>query len=290
MTTPAPVRLLAWAIALTLVALPVIGVLNGWFASDRWPVKQLDVHAPFDHVSAEQIRTAVATEIGEGFFAVDLDRVRAAVLRLPWVEHAEARKRWPDTLELTVFEQRPYARWNSDRLINRQGRLFSVPGAPPLQGLPMLSGPDARLDDVLAFYAEEQPRLAAGGMVLLSVALSGRGSWSLGLASGARIEVGREDAARRLQRFLGVWPQLAAGRDAAPLYIDLRYENGFAVRWQAPEPSPVQPGDPRAAPASARPRLPAGVAPVAMSRFPNPGWRLPALVLSRLPAMRLRAS
>jgi cell division protein FtsQ len=26
-------RLLAWAIALTLIALPIVGVLNGWFAS-----------------------------------------------------------------------------------------------------------------------------------------------------------------------------------------------------------------------------------------------------------------
>ena len=30
-------KLLAWSLALTLVALPSLGVLNGWFASYRWP-------------------------------------------------------------------------------------------------------------------------------------------------------------------------------------------------------------------------------------------------------------
>ncbi|MGA9342703.1 MAG: cell division protein FtsQ/DivIB [Rhodanobacteraceae bacterium] len=230
-------KLLAWSIALALVALPVIGVLNGWFAADRWPVKKIDVRAPFDHVSAEQIRAAVRTELGAGFFAVDLDQVCGAVLRLPWVERVEARKRWPDVIELTVYEQQPYARWGADRLVNRHGKLFQVPGSPPLQGLPQLSGPDARLHEVLAFYAHELPLFSATGLTLDSVALSGRGSWSLTLATGATVEVGRENVEQRLERFLSVWPRIAAGHDGAPAYIDLRYENGFALRWngtQAP--------------------------------------------------------
>ena len=89
---------LAWAIALTLVALPVIGVLNGWFAVERWPVRYLQVEAEYNHVSAEQIRAAAAAHLGTGFFALQLEDVRAAVAKLPWVENVEARKRWPDTL------------------------------------------------------------------------------------------------------------------------------------------------------------------------------------------------
>ena len=78
-------KLLAWGIALTLVALPIVGVLNGWFASDRWPVTRLAVSAEFNHVSAEQIRAVAEPQLGQGFFAIDLDRVRDAVARLPEV-------------------------------------------------------------------------------------------------------------------------------------------------------------------------------------------------------------
>ena len=39
------IRLFAWAIAIALVALPIVGVLNGWFASERWPVTRLAVPA-----------------------------------------------------------------------------------------------------------------------------------------------------------------------------------------------------------------------------------------------------
>ncbi len=78
MNNRALLKLLAWTIALALIALPVVGMLNGWFATDRWPVKFLQVEAEYNHVSAEQIRAAAATHLGTGFFALNLEeRARA---------------------------------------------------------------------------------------------------------------------------------------------------------------------------------------------------------------------
>jgi len=258
-----PLKLVAWGVALTLVALPILGVLNGWFASDRWPVTKLSVNAEFDHVSAEQIRAAAQPLLGKGFFALDLDDVRDAVAKLPWIERVEVRKRWPDTVDLLVYEQQPYARWGEQRLVNRQGHLFSVAGAEGLQGLPRLAGPDDRLDDVLRFYADSLRESSGSGLVIDAVALSPRGGWRIELASGSVIELGRTDALSRLQRFLDVWPRLAGTHPGAPASVDLRYENGFAMRWPAaaPAPSPVS-----------------TVTPVAVvSPIPNPESRVPAL-------------
>ena len=39
--------------------------------------------------------------------------MRDAIAKLPWVERVEARKRWPDTVDLVVYEQQPYARWGA---------------------------------------------------------------------------------------------------------------------------------------------------------------------------------
>lgn len=231
MNTGFPFKLVAWGVALTLVALPILGVLNGWFASDRWPVTRLNVSAEFDHVSAEQVRAAAQPLLGKGFFALDLGDVRAAVAKLPWVERVEVRKRWPDTVDLIVYEQQPFARWGDDRLINRRGQLFRVAGAEGLQGLPRLSGPDDRLGDVLRFHAECQREFTGSGLAVDAVALSPRGGWRLELAAGTVVELGRDHAQQRLQRFLDVWPRLAGTHASAPASIDLRYENGFAMRW-----------------------------------------------------------
>lgn len=244
MKAPLPMKWLAWGIALTLVALPIIGVLNGWFASGRWPVRKIELRAEYAHVSAEQIRATVENHLSRGFFAVQLGDVQKAVGQLPWVERVEARKQWPDTLRLTVYERQPFARWGEKRLISRSGELFEVPGAEAIQGLPQLAGPDERLADVIAFHADCMREFSGSGLSVRAVELSARGSWRLTLASGALIEIGRVDARQRLKRFLDVWPKLAAGNNGPPVYVDLRYENGFAMRWGLPEapPPPLTPG------------------------------------------------
>jgi cell division protein FtsQ len=239
-------RAVAWGIALTLVALPVVGVMQGWFAADRWPIRTLKVQAEYSHVSAGQIRAAVLPRIGQGFFATDLDEVQRAVAELPWVESAEARKRWPDTLVLRVYERQPFAHWNGSQLISRQGTLFTAPGGADIGGLPELEGPEGHIGDVVGFYARAQRAFAGTDLRVTGASLSGRDSWSLTLDSGARVVIGRDQPEQRLKRFIDVYPRLMAGHGDRFAYADLRYTNGFALRW--PEPAPTTADAPGGAP------------------------------------------
>lgn len=240
-------RLLAWCLAVTLVVLPVVGVLRGWFAAGRWPVTQLTVQAEFKHVKAEQVRAAVLPHLGHGFFALDLDAVQKAVASLPWVESVEASKRWPDTLLLRIYERQPFARWNDKQLISRQGQVFSVPADELSPDLPSLHGPDDHLAEVVSFYADARKAFSGTHLQITGVTLTERGSWSLVTADGAQIVLGdREQAGKRLRRFLDVYPKVIAGHDAGFAYADLRYTNGFAVRWMSPAvPNPADRGAPR---------------------------------------------
>lgn len=226
------IRLFAWCLAIALVVLPVVGVLRGWFAADRWPVTQLTVQAEFRHVRPDAIRAAVIPRLGRGFFALDLDAVQKAVAALPWVESVEASKRWPNTLLLRIYERQPFARWNDRQLISRQGQVFDVPASDLGDGLPALQGPDDHLAEVVSFYADTRKAFAGTHLQITGVALTERGSWSVTTGNGARIVIGdREQAGRRLHRFLDVYPQLVAGHADGFVYADLRYTNGFAVRW-----------------------------------------------------------
>ena len=232
-------RLAAWIIAITLVALPVVGVLEGWFASSRWPVRQLEVHATFQHVSASQIRAAVTPELGRGFFAINLDQVRDALAKLPWVASVAVSKHWPDRLDITLREIQPVARWNAAQLLDKDGHVFAVPDPAIANGLPQLSGPDDRAADVLAFYRAAQADFARSALQVAGATLSARGSWSVALANGGRIVVGNDQPDARLARFVASLPVLLQGRDSGFVYADLRYSNGFAVRWPAPVAAPA---------------------------------------------------
>lgn len=247
------VRLLAWFIAIALIALPIVGVLQGWFASDRWPVRKLEVQAEFSHVDAQTLRAAVLPSLRTGFFALDLNRVRDAVAAIPWVSRVEARKRWPDTLELRVIELHPVAHWGVGRLLGDDGRLFVVPGADAAAGLPQLAGPDDRVVDVVAFYQMAQRDFAPYKLRIDAVELSERGSWRLALSNGGALLVGRDQPEQRLARFVAAMPKLVSGHNGGFVYVDLRYSNGFAVKWTdapvtlpAPESKHASPALPRA--------------------------------------------
>ncbi len=245
------IRLFAWSLALLLVALPLVAILNGWLASDRWPIERLRLTAEYERVSGEQVRTAVASQLGRGFFAINLAEVQRSVAALPWVDRVEVRKRWPDLIEITVHEHRAFARWGSDRLLSDEGELFTAPGLEQVQGLPLLDGPDASVSDVVALYGEAQRMFAGTTLAIQGVRLSARGSWSLTLADGARVVIGRADPAPRLQRLVRYLPQLLAGEVRAFDRIDLRYTNGFAVRWLPAAEESIHPGNPAAQPPQA---------------------------------------
>ncbi len=251
MTRSGAIRLAGWVAALALLALPVVGVLEGWLAAGRWPVRYLTLQAPFVHVRAAQVRAVVAPLLTRGFFAIDLDQVQRAVAALPWVASTQVRKRWPDTVTIRIAERTPWARWTEGRLIATDGTVFSVPDAAALGSLPQLAGPNARLADVIGFYRDAAAACAARGLHVAAVDLTGRGSYALTLAGGARISVGHEQPARRLARFLAVWPQLASAHPQGFEYADLRYTNGFAVKWPPPAATSA-PAAPPATPSAAR--------------------------------------
>ena len=241
------VRLFAWTLAICLVALPVVAVLNGWIAGDRWPMRRLEVSGPFVRVSADDVRAAVLPQVRNGFFAIRMEPIRNAVAALPWVEHVEVRKRWPDQLVVSLTEHRPFARWGQDKLLSEHGQVFAAPGNPDLASLPQLDGPDLRVGDVVSLYNQAQALFAGSGHRVQGVSLSGRGSWTLRLQDGAEVVVGRSDAQERLRRFAHLLPQILAARQGDTLLrADLRYTNGFSLTWQSP---PLPP----AAPAGARP-------------------------------------
>ena len=227
----AMLRLVGWLLALALVALPVVAVLNGWVGAGHWPLTRLRATGQFERVDAALLRQTLVPYAQRGFFAVRLADAQAAVAKLPWVETAEVRKRWPDVLEVRVVEHRPFARWGEDRLLSEHGRLFPAKGIVVPPGLPRFAGPESGITEVVAIYNESRALFAPIGMDVRTVELDPRGSWTIGLGNGAQVVVGRREARARLGRFVRLLPQLLTQQAQVLARADLRYTNGFALSW-----------------------------------------------------------
>lgn len=227
----------AIGIALFLAAVAgVAWIYFGMVKLDRWPIRWLEVDGGFERVSAEQVRKTLAPLVEGSFFAVNARELRDTASELPWVHEVLVQKQWPDTVTVAVSEYVPVAHWIDGQLIATNGDTFSVPGAAAIQGLPWLEGPPSSVDTVIETWLSFSEMLSATGQEIQRITLNPRGAWTLQLDGGTRIELGREDATQRLRRMAASWDQLRRLREHAPLVLDLRYTNGFAVRW--PEPVP----------------------------------------------------
>lgn len=220
-----------------LAAAGVTWISMGMLARDQWPIRWLEVRGAFERVSAEQIRTRLEPLVADSFFTIDLGAVRAATRDLDWVAEVQVRKQWPDTVQVTVHEFTPLAHWTGDRLLAAGGLAFEVPGAREFQGLPWLEGPDGTEEQVYRTWQAFNEELFRVGLEIERIRLDRRGAWYLELDNGTRVHIGRENADERLQRLVASWPELGKLNEKAPMNVDLRYANGFAVRW--PEPPPA---------------------------------------------------
>lgn len=224
-------RILAWTLAVVLVALPVVAVVNGWIGTERWPLRTLRVQGELERVDGATLQKTLLPYARRGFFAVRLEDAQVAVAKLPWVEHAEVRKRWPDVLEVRIVEHKPFAQWGKDRLLSEEGQLFPAAGIAIPKGLPQLDGPDTRVAAVVALYNESRALFAPSGIDVRGLALDRRGSWSLALSGGTDVVVGSSEARLRLGRFARLLPQLLSQKQLPLARADLRYTNGFALTW-----------------------------------------------------------
>jgi len=201
-----------------------------------FPLRALTVTSPLQEVTPAQIEYAAREAMKGNFLTVDLDAVCAVFEKLPWVRRAEARRHWPDGIELQIEEHIAAARWKQvdaagEQLVDNDGEVFAAASAAPL---PLLAGPEGTAAEVLARYRDFLPLLEPLGRQPQSVSLSARQAWQVRLDDGVMLELGRDQAKsgvnERLRRFIAAHKQATERLQARAAVVDLRYPNGFAMR------------------------------------------------------------
>jgi len=183
---------------------------------------------------------------------VDLDEVRAKLLRYGWVQDARVSRRLPDTLVVDIVERTPAAVWQNQgrlRLIDASGVVLEDVTTAPSADLPLLIGPSANL------HAGELAQLIAKAPALKPVIAGatwiGERRWDLRFQSGETLSLpeGQSESERALVRFARMdTAQRLLGRGF--LKFDMRDPTRFVARLdrqmraidgtaEAPQPSPA---------------------------------------------------
>jgi cell division protein FtsQ len=255
------------ATANLLMVLAVFALLVGavvWLV--RMPVfelKRIEIepltHTPFQYVSPELIRGAIAGQLEGNFFTMNLKDAREVFESAAWVRRASIRRVWPNILRVSIDEQQPWALWNENQMINTWGEAFTANRAvlDNESALPHFYGPEGTESLMVQRAAELDRWFEQLQLKVKTLTLTNRYALVAELSNGLTLDLGRDPGAEapdpqagvpgalpfgeRIERFVRVWPLAMAqlnGRE--PEHVDLRYPNGFALTL-APLPESAQP-------------------------------------------------
>ncbi|MEX0872818.1 MAG: cell division protein FtsQ/DivIB [Aquisalimonadaceae bacterium] len=196
-----------------------------------FPLQAVRFDSELTRVREQDLRGALDSHLHGGFWRLDVDRIRQVLEDLAWVDTATVRRVWPGVLRITIREQEAVAVWNDESLLNARGDLFTPPRVTWPQGLPMLSGQPRRSGTVSRRLRELRPAFAELGYEVEALALDARESWTVTLEGGATIALGREGVDARIRRFTSAYESLPRQAGGVLASADLRYPNGFAIRW-----------------------------------------------------------
>ncbi|MDK1686350.1 cell division protein FtsQ [Cronobacter malonaticus] len=231
-----------------LLAVVLTVIFGGWMVlgwmedAQRLPLSKLVVTGERHYTRNDDIRQSILALGAPGtFMTQDVNIIQNQIERLPWIKQASVRKQWPDELKIHLVEYVPIARWNDQHMIDTDGTAFSVPSdRASKQTLPLLYGPEGSENEVLQGFRAMGQVLAKDKFTLKEAEMTARRSWQVTLSNNIKLNLGRDDTMKRLERFVELYPvlQQQAQTDHKQIsYVDLRYDSGAAVGW---EPAPTE--------------------------------------------------
>ncbi len=226
-------RWINWLLPLVVGAAVLFWAENQLSNPATLPVKKIRVHGAFVNVDEAMLHRAITNVVAGGYFNVDVAHVREVVEKLPWVSEASVRRVWPDTLSVSVVEQKPVAVSHDESgLINANGDVFKPLNKKVPAALPVFDGSPHLNKMMLSHYYEMNNLLKTISQKIIYLKIDARHAIELKLNNGLKVVLGRENTMGRLERLMKIYNKILANRINEIDVIDLRYTNGMAIRWK----------------------------------------------------------
>lgn len=224
----------------SLVAVPLFTLVGGyqWIQDPHnLTIKSVAVAGDLKILDKESLQATIEKFTKTNLFLLDAESLEKELENNPWVHSASMTHIWPDKLIVKIHEQKPVALWGEEAMLAENGEIIKAK-------LPANKLPTGRESLPLLFSPNDKGRNMASGFLKIRRWMKGfplkvvefkedmRGSWQVRLENGMVLKIGREHHEKRLRRFMVGYEQNLEKVIETIKVIDLRYTNGFAVKWK----------------------------------------------------------
>ncbi len=220
-------------ILLAALVLAVAYVATQFLSSKTLPIRSVQIGGEFHYVDRKKVQRLISPLIKGNFFTVNIKAIHKKIKNQMWVDKVSIRRIWPDTLRIVIVEEKPLARWAHGGLITQEGEHMAARVRGRLMRLPFFKGPSGYQKVMAENYLTMSRSFARANLIITQVVVSARRAWSLRLQNGIVIRLGKGEVLTRANRLSRVFQSVLKTKVKDIHAIDLRYTNGFAVKWKS---------------------------------------------------------
>jgi cell division protein FtsQ len=215
-----------------LVIVPLFGGISYLVQNHTFlPIKTIQLSGTFQHINQQEVEIALRPFVGEGFFSLNIQKVRNSLSDKSWAESVSIRRVWPDRVMIKIVEKKPLARWDDDHLLSDKAKIFKA-NANAFEHLPEVYGSNIEPGQVLQQYYDFTELFRSLDETISQINIDSRGAVDIQLVNGFKIKLGRDNVDSKIERLVSIYAKQIRPRRTEIQQLDLRYSNGFAVAWK----------------------------------------------------------
>lgn len=206
------------------------------FHPQAFVINELQIKGKFRYLDVADVDSVLRKQTLGNFFSVELNQLKKQVEALEWVESADIRRQWPNSISVTVVEHKPAMRWGADKWVSTSGAIINLPITVVSKKVVTLSGAESQSKQILLQAANWQEKFANDGLELRKAKLSSSQAWILSLYyaeldSEFDLLLGSDDLVERLARFKTLFTEKLMFSEYKLKRVDARYPDGLAVLY-----------------------------------------------------------
>ncbi len=218
---------------LSMLFLLITGI--GWLMNrpyfDITQIEIVGANGTLQYVDKQNVFKTVLPYVTGNFFQINIQDTQKVAQSIEWVKYAKVDRIPPNRIKITIEEYTPMARWIRDGyeagLISTNGEVFQ---AKYVGNLPEFDGTAVAQQHMLEQYTMLNSQLSTLRLKILRLQYSPSAAWSMILDNGIEIRLGRDNIHTRILRFVENYHTQILPHVAHLDYIDMRYNNAFAVK------------------------------------------------------------
>ncbi|OQM34222.1 cell division protein FtsQ/DivIB [bacterium endosymbiont of Pedicinus badii] len=173
-------------------------------------------------------------EMKNNFLQENFSSLLKEVKKISWIKNIQIQKEWPKTIKIRIVEYIPIALWNNTFCIDKDGNLFQMPNQ-YLNQIPKIFGPFGKEREILKNFFSFENTIKSINLSINTIIVNIENSYILKTKENLIIKIGKINHIDRIHRLVIAFPVILkySQKNRKNIkYIDLRYKNGLAVKFE----------------------------------------------------------